>query len=310
MEYISKTTRLAALLIVGVLISLNTNAQTFLTNGLIAYFPFNGNANDASGNAHNGTAFDTTLVQDQFGFSNSAFGFNEVSSYVEVMNYLPDMPSASFSVWVLSDHLPTAAEYYHEIFGDGDTTPDRDFRLEFQWNIGLSFFCKDNSTATIPLPLLRTNSWMNVIGVADATAGKMYLWLDGAPVATNSFTGNANVGYHYRFNIGRVSDGVHIGRYFAGRIDNLRIYNRALSSNEVAQLYAIESAPILNVRKAVYLDSSNLWVGSNYQVQVSSDLVNWTNFGTVFSATTNTWRTTNYWDVANWNQLFFRLQQQ
>lgn len=55
MKYISKTTRLAALLIVGVLISLNTNAQTFLTNGLVAYYPFNGNANDASGNGHNGT---------------------------------------------------------------------------------------------------------------------------------------------------------------------------------------------------------------------------------------------------------------
>ena len=55
MEYIRNTTRLAALLIVGVLISLNTNAQTFLTNGLIAYYPFNGNANDASGNGNNAT---------------------------------------------------------------------------------------------------------------------------------------------------------------------------------------------------------------------------------------------------------------
>jgi len=305
-----KTIKLLLATAVMGLLTFTTSAQSWVTNGLVAYYPFNGNANDASGNGHNGTGNNTTSVSDMFGFSNSAFGFNGVNSYVEVMNYLPDMASASFSVWVNSDHLPTAAEGYHEIFCDADPTPDRDFSLEFMWNVGVLFKCKDNSMATIPLPLLRTNSWMNVIGVADATAGKMYLWLDGAPVATNSFTGNANVGYHYRFNIGRGSDGVHIGRYLAGRIDNLRIYNRALSSNEVAQLYAIESAPILNVRKAVYLDSSNLWVGSNYQVQVSSDLVNWTNFGTVFSATTNTWRTTNYWNVANWNQLFFRLQQQ
>ncbi|MCX6928706.1 MAG: hypothetical protein NT154_36660 [Verrucomicrobia bacterium] len=225
-------------------LGLTSPAPSFLTNGLEAYYPFNGNANDASGNGHNGTAFDTTLVQDQFGLPNSAFEFNGVSSYVEVMNYLPDMASASFSVWVYSDHLPTAAESYHEIFCDADPTPDRDFSLEFMWNVGVLFSCKDNSRATIPLPLLRTNSWMNVIGVADATAGKMYLWLDGAPVATNSFTGNANVGYHYRFNIGRGSDGVHVSRYLAGRIDNLRIYNRALSTSEVQQLYAYESTPV------------------------------------------------------------------
>jgi len=301
------TTRSLALLAIGVGLAVNGHAQSFLTNGLVAYFPFNGNANDASGNGHNGTAFNTTFVQNQFAQPNSAFGFDGVSSYVEVMNYLPDMPSASFSVWVLSGHLPTAAESAHEIFGDGDTTPDFDFRLEFQWNIGLLFFCKDNSSATIPLPLLRTNSWMNIIGVADATAGKMYLWLDGTPVATNSFTGNANVGYHYRFNIGRISDGVHIGRYFPGRMDNLRIYNRALSVSEVQQLYSTESSPTLNVRKAVYLDSSNLLVGTNYQVQVSSDLINWTNFGAEFTATNSYWRTTNYWDVDNWNELFFRF---
>jgi hypothetical protein len=91
-------------------------------------------------------------------------------------------------------------------------------------------------------------------------------------------------------------------------IDDIRIYNRALSSNEVAQLFALESAPIINIQKAVYLTSNNLWTGSNYQVQASSDLVNWTNQGSAFNATTNYWRSTNYWDVANWSQLFFRLQ--
>src|ERR1035438_2371446 len=66
--------------------------------------------------------------------------------------------------------------------------------------------------------------------------------------------------------------------------------------------------PILNLRKAVYVDSSNLKIGANYQLQFSTDLNTWTNSGTAFTATNSIWRTTNYWDVANWNSLYFRLQ--
>ena len=98
------------------------------------------------------------------------------------------------------------------------------------------------------------------------------------------------------------------GMSATGSLDDVRIYNRTLSSNEVSQLFLIESVPFLNVRKAVYLDSPNMKAGTNYQIQVSTDLTTWTNHGTSFTATTNTWRSTNYWDVDNWNQLFFRLQ--
>ena len=93
-----------------------------------------------------------------------------------------------------------------------------------------------------------------------------------------------------------------------GGVDDVRMYNRALSQTEISQLYAIESAPLISIQKAVYLTSSNLWTGSNYVVQASTDLINWTNQGTTFTATSNYWHSTNYWDVPNWNQLFFRLQ--
>jgi hypothetical protein len=96
--------------------------------------------------------------------------------------------------------------------------------------------------------------------------------------------------------------------FYTGYIDDIRIYNVGLSSNDVAQLYAIESAPIVNIQKAVCLTANNLLNGSTYQVQASSDLVNWTNQGSVFTATTNFWQSTNYWNVSDWNQLFFRLQ--
>ena len=65
---------------------------------------------------------------------------------------------------------------------------------------------------------------------------------------------------------------------------------------------------IITIQKAVYLTSRNLSVGSNYQVQASSNLINWTNQGPVFTATNSNWQSTNYWNVNDWNQLFFQLQ--
>lgn len=50
-------------------------AQSFLTNGLVAYYPFNGNANDASGNGNNGTILGATLTTNRLGASKSSCNF-------------------------------------------------------------------------------------------------------------------------------------------------------------------------------------------------------------------------------------------
>jgi hypothetical protein len=48
-------------------------AQNSLTNGLVGYYPFNGNANDVSGNGHNGTVYGATLASDRFKQPNQAY---------------------------------------------------------------------------------------------------------------------------------------------------------------------------------------------------------------------------------------------
>jgi hypothetical protein len=51
-------------------------------------------------------------------------------------------------------------------------------------------------------------------------------------------------------------------------------------------------------------------LGTNYLLQVSGDLNNWTNHGSAFTATNASMIYPQYWDVDNWDKLFFRLQQQ
>ena len=52
----------------------------------------------------------------------------------------------------------------------------------------------------------------------------------------------------------------------------------------------------------------NLSPGTNYQLQLSGDLTNWTNQGTPFTATNTSMVYPQYWDVDGWEKLFFRLQ--
>jgi hypothetical protein len=59
--------------------------------------------------------------------------------------------------------------------------------------------------------------------------------------------------------------------------------------------------------KAVKLSLSGLRVGTNYQLQVSGNLTTWTNEGAPFIATNSSMIYPQYWDVDNWDKLFFRV---
>jgi multidrug transporter EmrE-like cation transporter len=83
-----------------------------------------------------------------------------------------------------------------------------------------------------------------------------------------------------------------------------------LSSAEVQRLYQIEGAPkvnLINLTNVVTVGFVNLIVGTDYQLQVSTNLNSWTNFGAAFTATNSFMIYTNNWNVSDWNQLFFRL---
>jgi hypothetical protein len=72
----------ASLVIISVLGAVSGYSQSSFTNGLVAYYPFNGNANDATGNGNNGTVVGATLATDRFGNPNSAYSFDGASDYI------------------------------------------------------------------------------------------------------------------------------------------------------------------------------------------------------------------------------------
>jgi hypothetical protein len=287
--------------------------QSFLTNGLIAYYPFNGNAADMAG-TNPGVSFGATLTADRFGNPNSAYFFNGSDAYIQTVHPLPDLTTATFSVWFNPNQIFSSTR---ALLSDSDYVIGNDWLMAVV-NTGSAYGLNVTSTksgtifsATITngvgsftQPL--TNNWLHFVWVMQPASQQIYV--NGTVAASVSSPANDVGNHNLGFVIGAFDAYSPYREFFGGAIDDIRIYKRALSSSEVARLYALESVSYLNLHKAVYVDSSNLQVGTNYQLQVSSDLNTWTNCGTAFIATNSTWRATNYWDVENWNALFFRLQ--
>ena len=80
--------RTIKLIFLFLLMSLFSMAQSIdLKNGLVGYYPFNGNANDESGNRNNGSVIGASLTSDRNGNPNSAYFFNGRSDYISISRF-------------------------------------------------------------------------------------------------------------------------------------------------------------------------------------------------------------------------------
>jgi hypothetical protein len=164
----------------------------------------------------------------------------------------------------------------------------------------------------VPYTTPPTNAWYQWIVVMDDVG--MTFYINGQAIGSRTGTTVTAVA-GTQLGLGVISSpggGVpytdsNVG-YLNGYLDDVRIYNRAFSADEVQELYDYDSQPNEASNEAVVPSFSNLSVGTNYQLQVSGDLHTWTNQGAVFTATNLTSIYPQYFIVSNWNQLFFRLQ--
>lgn len=271
-----------------------SQAQNFLTNGLVGYWPFNGNANDASGNNLNGTINGATLTADRFGRTASAYGFNGINNSISI-NSSPSLQLATnltISFWMKFTNNGAGGMIICK--GNGESaysvggTPG---------GIGFNHQNVNNMVLSQPSP---SNVWFQMVCTMNGTNARIYF---------NGQLNKVGIGETLGTGTGALTIGMINSAqpsYFAGLLDDFRIYNRALSSNEVAQLYSVEKGNV-NIHKAVYVDTGGLAVGTNYQLQISGDLINWTNQNSPFTATSSYYLFTNYFNVENWNSLFFRV---
>lgn len=244
------TTLLFSLLVKNVVADLNEK--------LVAYYPFDGNAQDASGNANHATVYGATLTTDRFGNSNQAYYFDGVDDYIE-RAFDPDFTPADQSwtvvAWVKSGE-GSAVSWYRCGSNPRCYTQDGAF-YEIRLKEGLpqfivrdDFLSGDQSNHEFELSGSHSlsNNWHFIVGVLDRSTNLLSLYVDGCeinqinlPVGFGPLShGNISI----PFNIGRefikgwVANPSIKSKYYNGSIDDVRIYRRALAEQEIRELYS------------------------------------------------------------------------
>ena len=287
---------------------------------------FNGNANDESGNGHDGNAVNVALAADRFGVANKCYQFNGTNSHIDIGNSIQlgrTNDAMTISVWFLvipifnpqfDPAFQIITDYYgpdgHVGSGDAYFFASLYFDGPYQAVTNQVYF--DNrsypvSFENISHAVVNDNQWHSCVVVVDGL-GTTKMYIDGVPNSQAAYDAALNYLDQQYWRIGACQWNNQIWNVLNGFIDDVRIYNRALSASEVQQLYLYEAAPIVSLLKAVKPAFDQLRIGTNYQLQVSSDLNSWTNQGAAFIATNSSMVWPQYFDVDNWNQLFFRLQ--
>ncbi len=225
-------------------------SQVNLNQGLLAYYPFSGNANDASGNNNNPVFNNATLTSDRLGNPNSAYHFNGTDNYMRIPNSasLNTVNQMSLCAWVRPMGYYTGTCHGNSIMmkGDADYLPGN-YLLRFDDGFYSNYTnCSSvldithqnfyGTSCAVPAPgytpYIQTNQWYSIIVTYDGTTTKLYINCElkfSGPQGGIGFT-NA-----YDLFLGSLNNGVY-PYWLNGDLDEVRIYNRAINQDEVNAL--------------------------------------------------------------------------
>ncbi len=212
-------------------------AQT-LEDGLISHYLFDSNAQDTSGNNLHCTVYGATLTTDRFGNSESAYQFDGVDDYIEVPHddLLNLTDNFTISLWIKQEEgktpgyrlvdKTTAGVNDGYLFDTYDGSTGRRLRL----CAGI----EDVSANTV----YSLNEWHHVAVVFSKGVSTFYL--DGKPDGSEQHNSPSIRTNSLNLLIGRA----HTSKkeFFKGALDDIRIYNRALSEQEIKEIYQLPSS--------------------------------------------------------------------
>lgn len=208
------------------------------SNGLVGWWPFNGNANDESGNGNSGTVNGATMTTDRFGLSNKAYSFDGIDDMISITCLVPIGSSArTVSAWFITNTNTIPTSQYPLIqnivswgnaFGGAVIFP----MFIKGPNGNLYFESGSGNNSITSMDIVTDSSWHNAILTYDGPGNPVRYYLDGQLINITSnitlATANSFVG---------IGNSPFANVPFLGSLDDIGIWNRALTECEIQDLY-------------------------------------------------------------------------
>jgi hypothetical protein len=242
------------LIVITITLILLPHASADLNDGLVAYWPFNGNANDEGGNGNDGVVFGATICEDRFGDMDSAYCFDGVDDYINIGNNVKPPFPVSVSVWVNAKDLDAndcglAGVVRNDQYDDGSYRYGLTVRVSngYLWAHYFEGFSAPWNRITYRSndTLISADKWYHLVVIFNAHRD-IHLFVDGVEYfgiyagtgsgMSYSGSGKGAIG-QFRTNVSRPGQPTRRTCYFNGIVDDLRIYDRTLSDTEIQQLY-------------------------------------------------------------------------
>jgi len=209
------------------------------TNGLVGWWPFNGNANDESGNGNNGTVNGATLTTDRFGNINKAYSFDGVDDFI-LTSYqgISGNNPRTVSFWA----NPTNNTGDNYVFSYGTQSPGNTFGSLLNCSNSNNFNAVTSDATsyyTNPTACNNWNFYTVIVPIGANTQNQIKIYENGNLINNlNYYNPNTiiNTIINSPFQIGRLFYNLNTN-YFKGKIDDIGFWNRALTQQEISDLY-------------------------------------------------------------------------
>ncbi len=265
-----------------ILISPTLLAQVNMGLGLQGCYPFHGNANDNSGNGHNGLVIGAQLTQDRNGAANSAYAFNGTDQHIDVVDFntfgITDEVSIGFWVRDLGSYGNFAVALWPDDFYDRlECSPNYNHNgvNTVFWDFGDA----TNGGRTFIQPYDFAAAWQHYIFTSSAASDRMRIYHDGALLLEENHHSSL-VDAQRILGFGGGGDQAYM--YLNGDLDDVVIYDRELNGEEAQYLFehgvacgsAIASVPSLApVAPSIHFDPANRLLLVHAENAVRLDIV-------------------------------------
>jgi len=237
--------------------ALNGFSQGIPQAGLQAWYPFTTNANDSSGNNNNGTVYGATLTTDRFNKPNHAYGFNGTSAYIDFGNVLNNVFSGSqftISMWIMPYNYMTNNCFFAKDADDYGCS-ESEYQITFRiWNNAFNFSYWGSPTGgsaryvTVTSPIPNYNEWYCIEVTYDGSINtnngldRVNIYINGnhqtaslnpTPIGPPGTIGIAAAHMAAGNYLTPAGIPCQYSTFFHGKIDDIAVYNRILSSQEI-----------------------------------------------------------------------------